>query len=76
MKSKLLRTAAFALAAAVMAVGFPISASAAPGDTRYNITSAYENVDWDTWNAYKTQLHCHTIASDGDVQLNDVVELS
>ena len=29
------------------------------------ITNPYENIDWDAWKGYKTQLHCHTTASDG-----------
>ncbi len=29
------------------------------------ITNPYAAVDWDTWGAYKAQLHCHTTASDG-----------
>ncbi len=29
------------------------------------ITNPYENIDWDAWKGYKTQLHCHTNASDG-----------
>lgn len=51
------------------------SSAGAAGDSSYIITNPYKDVDWDTWHAYKTQLHCHTIASDGNVQLNDVVEI-
>ncbi len=31
----------------------------------YIISNPYENIDWDSWKGYKTQLHCHTTASDG-----------
>lgn len=31
----------------------------------FTITNPYENIDWDAWKGYKTQLHCHTNASDG-----------
>lgn len=40
----------------------------------YKISNPYADVNWDTWQAYKAQLHVHTIASDGNVQLADVVE--
>lgn len=43
-------------------------------DIDYTIGSAYESVDWDTWNAYKTQLHCHTTASDGASNIDETVE--
>lgn len=41
----------------------------------YTITSPYDNVDWDTWGAYKTQLHCHTNASDGFLTIKEAVQL-
>ena len=31
----------------------------------YTIKSPYETVDWGTYNQYKTQLHAHTLYSDG-----------
>ena len=31
----------------------------------YTITNPYSGVDWESWKGYKTQLHCHTNASDG-----------
>jgi len=60
----------------VIAVGAP-GVSAAPAQTgsrSYDITNPYDEVNWDTWDAYKTQLHVQSIASDGNVQLNDAVE--
>lgn len=73
MKSKLIRlllgTAIVIFSGAV----FTLFAGAA--GENFVIANPYENVDWDTWHAYKTQLHCHTLASDGDIQLNDVVEI-
>lgn len=74
MKSKLLKALLLTLLIFVLGAVFALSAGAAGGSS-YVITNPYENVDWDTWHAYKTQLHCHTIASDGDIQLNDVAEL-
>lgn len=40
----------------------------------YTIKSPYETVDWDTYNQYKTQLHAHTLYSDGFMDIKDVVE--
>ena len=40
----------------------------------YTIKSPYETVDWDTFNRYKTQLHAHTLYSDGGMDVKDVVE--
>lgn len=40
------------------------------------ITNPYEAVDWDTWGAYKTQLHCHTNASDGYLTIKELVQYS
>lgn len=60
----------------IIVLGISLSLSAGAADTSsYIITNPYETVDWDTWQAYKTQLHCHTNASDGDIQLNEVIEL-
>ncbi len=44
--------------------------------TQYEITSSYEAVNWDEWKAYKTQLHCHTNASDGFLTVKEVVQES
>ncbi len=52
-----------------------ISASAEESAAKnYIITDPYENVDWDSWNAYKTQLHCHSTASDGFLTVKEVIE--
>ncbi len=41
---------------------------------KYDITSPYENIDWENWKAYKAQLHCHTTASDGFLKVDEVVQ--
>ena len=51
---------------------FALGASAAK--PAYTIGNPYASVNWDTWKQYKTQLHCHTNASDGDIPLNEQVE--
>ena len=38
------------------------------------ITNPYENVDWDTWENYKFQPHCHTNASDGFPTIHEFVQ--
>lgn len=40
----------------------------------YTITNPYETVDWDTWGQYKAMLHAHTLYSDGEMSITDVVE--
>ncbi len=53
--------------------------SATSGDAtapkkNYIITDPYANVDWDEWGVYKTQLHCHTTASDGFLKIDEFVQ--
>ena len=55
-----------------------IQAFAATGDTigqyDFTISNPYETIDWDTWKAYKGATHVHTVRSDGDIELNDMIE--
>ncbi len=53
---------------------FGIGATAAEDSKNYTITNPYERVDWDKWNAYKTQLHCHTTASDGFLKIDEAIQ--
>ena len=46
---------------------------AAP-EPAYTIGNPYASVDWDSFQAYKTQLHTHTNASDGAVPMDKVIE--
>ena len=50
----------------------PVFASAATDDI--TITNPYANVNWKTVNQYKTALHSHTNASDGDQTLRESLE--
>lgn len=43
-------------------------------EKNYVITDPYANVDWDEWGVYKTQLHCHTTASDGFLKIDEFVQ--
>ncbi len=40
----------------------------------FTITSPYDAVDWDAWDAYKAQLHCHTTASDGFLTIHESIQ--
>jgi len=55
----------------VGAVGL-VPASAAAKE--YKITNPYANVDWDSWEAYKTELHTHSTVSDGYDDFDVMVE--
>ncbi len=57
-----------------MCIPFTLSAFASGEDGAYEITNPYENIDWDAVTAYKTALHTHTNASDGDDNLFASVE--
>lgn len=41
----------------------------------YSIISPYKDVNWDTWKALKAALHTHTIASDGEPNIDESVEM-
>lgn len=43
-------------------------------DVDYTINNPYETVDFDNWDQYKADLHCHTTASDGDVDMDVMIE--
>ncbi len=53
-------------------------ALAASGDTigqyDFTITNPYKSINWDTWKAYKAATHVHTVRSDGDIELNEMIE--
>ena len=50
------------------------AAEDAIGKYDFKITNPYETVNWDTWKAYKGATHVHTVRSDGNVELNDMIE--
>lgn len=57
---------------------FCLTASAADAKEQiqkeYVIDNPYANIKWDEWKAYKTQLHCHTNASDGFMNIHEFVQ--
>ncbi|MBP9988695.1 MAG: PHP domain-containing protein [Ruminococcus sp.] len=42
-------------------------------DVDFTIENPYKNIDWDSWKGYKTQLHCHTTASDGYQTIKEAI---
>lgn len=50
------------------------SSDAQTPEKNYIITDPYARVDWDNWKAYKSQLHCHTTASDGFLKIDEFVQ--
>ena len=48
--------------------------SFAAEDVDYTINNPYETVDFANWDQYKADLHCHTTASDGDEDMNVMIE--
>ena len=60
--------------AAIMCLSAVSVAFAAEEDGSYQITNPYKDINWDAVYAYKTGLHSHTNASDGDDTLKESVE--
>ena len=61
------------LCAAMLVSVLGMSAAAAAARDIYEITNPYANVDWKTYGSYKTQLHCHTTASDGFMTIKEAI---
>lgn len=51
-----------------------VPASAENNEKNYIIDNPYEDIDWDKWGSYKTQLHSHTNASDGFLTIHEYVQ--
>ena len=48
--------------------------SVAAEDVDYTINNPYGTVDFENWDQYKADLHSHTIASDGDEDMDVMIE--
>ena len=59
------------LALIMVFLSVPVAFAAQEG---YTITNPYENINWETVNQYKTALHTHTNASDGDSTLVESIQ--
>ena len=44
------------------------------GNLDYTIDNPYKDVDWDTWYQYKGATHVHTHVSDGNEDVNEMIE--
>ena len=53
---------------------FTMGISAFAAETDYAISNPYADVDWETYNAYKADLHSHTNASDGNDTTKEMAE--
>lgn len=61
------------LCAAMLACVCAPASAAVKADIDYTFDNPYENIDWDSWKGYKTQLHCHTTASDGCQTIKEAI---
>ncbi len=48
--------------------------ASAVGERHFTIINPYASVDWNTWGAYRANLHTHTFASDGPLDVGATVE--
>lgn len=64
------------LAVLMLMLSLSLGAAATPAaqPSKYIIRNPYADVDWDTWQAYKVQLHCQTNASDGYQTIHEMVQ--
>ena len=67
-----------AITLALLTVFASVAVSASVGmasEKDFTIVDPYARVDWDAWGKYKTQLHCHTTASDGFMKIDEFVQM-
>lgn len=70
MKMNLRKTLALLLSLLLAFSALAVNAGAAES---YTLVSPYEDVDWDTWSAYKGNLHTHSAVSDADESFRNMV---
>jgi hypothetical protein len=70
---KFKKTIAVIAALTMLSSGLAVGAFATDG-VDYKINSTYENIDWNTYQQYKTDLHSHSTASDGESSKTQTVE--
>lgn len=73
MKKSFVSFLSLVLVGVLLASVLPLSVTAAT-EKEYVIDNPYADVDWDGWAPYKTQLHCHTTASDGFLTIHEVIQ--
>ncbi|MBQ7121049.1 MAG: hypothetical protein IJO03_02160 [Clostridia bacterium] len=62
------------MTAAMLMTFVPFTVASGSASDGYTITNPYKDIDWATVNQYKTALHTHTNASDGDDTLVQSIE--
>ena len=71
---KRIRKAVSCILCASLLLGSAGLIAAGATDVDYTILNPYEQVNWDAVRQYKTALHTHTNASDGDITLRESIE--
>lgn len=72
MKKGIFKSACLAMSAVMFFSSIPAVSAASADDIE--ISNPYANIDWTDINQYKTALHTHTNASDGDQTLKQSIE--
>ncbi len=73
-KSLWFKVMSLVLCAMVLSSGFVAYAGDDNDADGYSITNPYADINWETVNQYKTALHTHTNASDGDDKLSESIQ--
>jgi len=68
------KTIALVLSILVVFSAVAVPASAKSGEVEYTIENPYSGIDFTSWKGYKTQLHCHTTASDGYMTIKEAID--
>ncbi len=68
------KSIAFILSVIMLVGCLPFAFAAEETSAGYTITNPYENINWETVKQYKSALHTHTNASDGDDLLVNSIE--
>lgn len=74
MNSKLKKTISIIMSAVVATTCTALGAFAVDKDLDYKINSPYASVDWNSYKQYKTDLHSHTTATDGESTKQETIE--
>ncbi len=70
---KIIKKSFCILLSVLMLIPAIVLGASAYEDGAFTITNPYKNIDWDKWQPYKTQLHCHTTASDGYQTIQEAI---
>ena len=75
--NKCKRIAAVIFGIVILATAMLPTMASAAAEVDFTISNPYKNVNWNTNEKinYKANLHCHTWASDGKINVNDMIEM-